>query len=92
VNQSEFEAKMRADGFVEIVTREREPSEPSDEHAHEFTARVMVLDGELALTLSGTRHVYRSGDSCEVPAGTTHIEHYGPNGASVRYIAGRRAA
>ena len=58
------------------------------EHAHEFDARLLVIEG--AMTINAERHerTYRAGDSFAMTAGCRHTEQSGPEGA--RYLAGRR--
>ena len=90
MDKTEFEAKLHADGFTEIAARDMEPGKFNPEHTHEFTARLLILDGEIALTYGGEKRTYRGGDTCELAAGTPHTEQSGP--AGVRYVAGRRYA
>jgi quercetin dioxygenase-like cupin family protein len=49
----------------------------------------MVIGGAITLTRGGKAEIFRTGDSCAVPAGEVHAEQVGPQG--VAYIAGRRA-
>jgi quercetin dioxygenase-like cupin family protein len=90
MDRTEFEAKLHADGFTDISAREMEPGKFNAEHSHEFTARLLILDGEIVLTHGGEARTYRAGDTCELAAGTPHIEQCGE--AGVRYVAGRRYA
>ena len=88
MNQAEFEAKCRAEGYGDVVDRRMEASHSNPEHAHEFDAYVLLLDGELTITRGGKPETFRAGDMCAVPAGTMHAELCGPAGA--HYLAGRR--
>lgn len=90
MDHAQFEAKLRADGFTDIVMRNMEPGKFNAEHTHEFTARVMVLDGEMELACGGAPRTYRAGEVFEMAAGTPHTEKCGS--AGVRYVAGRRYA
>ena len=58
------------------------------EHAHEFDACVMVIEGEMTITRNGKPEMFRVGDVCQMAAATPHTELSGPGGA--RYLAGRR--
>ena len=89
MNRAEFEADVRREGY-EIHEGEIEPNVDRKAHAHEFDARIFVLDGSLTLVIGTDRYAYGPGDSCSVPAGTMHEEHSGADG--VRYVAGRRQA
>jgi quercetin dioxygenase-like cupin family protein len=87
MNRATFEQKLKTDGY-EPVERHMDANHFNPEHAHEFDARVMVLDGEMTITRNGTPQVFRPGDVCEMAAGTPHSEQCGAKGAS--YLAGRR--
>ena len=89
MDRAAFEAAARADGF-DIAERAIEPNRDVGDHTHAFDARLLILDGEFALTIAGERRVYGPGDWCDVPSGTVHAEHSGPQGA--RVSVGRRQA
>ena len=89
MNQSEFEADLRREGY-EVFYGGLRAGEINPDHAHDWDARVMVLAGEITLTRSGKAETFRAGDSCAVGAGAVHAERVGPQG--VAYIAGRRPA
>ncbi|HKM74339.1 MAG TPA: cupin domain-containing protein [Stellaceae bacterium] len=89
MNRAEFEADLRREGY-ELREGEIEPNVHRGSHAHEFDARLFVLQGSITLVLSVDRCTYRPGDTCSVPAGTMHEEHTEADG--VRYLAGRRPA
>jgi mannose-6-phosphate isomerase-like protein (cupin superfamily) len=89
MNRTEFEADLLREGY-EIREGEIKPDEHRAAHAHEFDARLFVLDGSITLVFGDDRCTYRPGDTCNVPAGTMHEEHTEADG--VRYLAGRRSA
>jgi len=60
---------------------------PARTHPTE-TAHI-VLSGEMTLTMNGESRLYRAGDRCDVPAGTTESAQMGPLGC--RYLVGERA-
>ena len=88
MTRAEFETELRRDGH-EVREGEIEPNVHRAAHAHEFDARVMVLDGSITLVFGQDRVKYGPGDSCTVSAGTMHEEHTAADG--VRYGSGRRA-
>ena len=79
---SEFEAIERARGCTEVLARSFQPDTVIEEHTHEFTARALVVQGELWLTQHGETQHLRPGDRFEVIRGTPHAEKYGPQGAT----------
>jgi uncharacterized cupin superfamily protein len=89
MNRAEFEADLRREGY-ELREGQIEPNVHRAAHAHEFDARVFVLDGSITLVFGTDRCIYGPGDTCNVPAGTMHEEHTEADG--VRYLAGRRPA
>lgn len=89
MNRSEFENGLRRDGY-EAVERRMAADTTNPAHAHEFDARLLILDGEITITRDGSTQTYRGGDTFEMPAGCVHAEQCGP--AGVGYIAGRRFA
>jgi quercetin dioxygenase-like cupin family protein len=65
-----------------------EPREINRAHAHEFDARLLILEGAMTIASEGGERTYRVGDIFAMPAGRPHSETAGP--AGVRYLAGRR--
>jgi hypothetical protein len=45
VDRTVFETELREQGYSEIIDRRREANAINPEHAHEFDARLLVLDG-----------------------------------------------
>ena len=88
MNQSEFEADLRREGY-QVFYGGLAAGHENPDHAHEWDARVMVIGGEITLVRGGKPEIFQTGDSCRVAAGEVHAEHVGPQG--VAYIAGRRA-
>jgi quercetin dioxygenase-like cupin family protein len=89
MNKAEFEADLRREGY-ELREGEIKPNVHRGSHAHEFDARLLVLEGSITLVVGADRCTYRPGDTCNVAAGTMHEEH--TEGDGVRYLAGRRPA
>src|SRR5215467_12202013 len=87
MNRAEFEAELWREGY-ELQAGTIEPNVHRDAHAHDFDARLLVLEGSVTLVFGSDRCIYRPGDSCNVPAGTMHEEHTEADG--VRFLAGRR--
>jgi len=88
MNQADFEKKLQAEGYGEMVDRRMEANHFNPEHSHEFDACVLVVDGEMTIARHGKPETLRAGDLCTMAAGTPHTELGGSQG--VRYLAGRR--
>ena len=87
MNQSEFEAELRREGY-KVFYGGLQAGAMNPDHTHDWDARVMVIGGEITLTRGGKAETFRAGDNCAVAAGAVHAEHVGPQG--VAFIAGRR--
>ena len=88
MDRAAFETELREQGYAEIVDRQMEANKLNPEHEHEFTARLLVLEGAMTITAEGSERTYRAGETLSMTAGCRHTEQSGPEGA--RYLAGRR--
>ncbi len=85
VTEADFRAALRGDGFDdEIRITKYEPGiEGGELHAHDFSARVYVLEGAFTLRYSDGTQTLTAGQCCQIDCGTMHAEGSGPNGAKV---------
>jgi quercetin dioxygenase-like cupin family protein len=90
VNESEFDAKLKADGFQEIEKQTLAPRPGKGRHRHLFAIRGMVLSGTFLVTQTGDAVIYGPGQIFAVDDGELHDESVGPDGASV--LVGRKFA
>lgn len=90
MNESDFEKKLRADGYTEIATQSLEPRPGKGHHGHDFAIRGLVLAGSFTVTQNGQSTTYRAGQIFEVADGHPHDESVGLEGASV--LTGRKYA
>ncbi len=88
MDETQYRAALAQDGFNEVLVREWAPDLALAEHDHPFDARLLVLRGGLTLTRAAGPEPLAEGQCCEVPRGTPHAEHYGPEGATL--LVGRR--
>jgi quercetin dioxygenase-like cupin family protein len=88
MERTAFETQLREQGYEEVVDRRMEANALNPEHAHEFDARLLVLEGAMTITAEGNERTYRAGDTFTMTAGCRHSERSGREGA--RYLAGRR--
>lgn len=88
MDETEFEAKLKADGYLEIETKSYAPSPANGEHGHHFAIRGLVLDGAFIVTHDNQPVTYRPGDIFAVAEGDLHCEEIGPQGA--RVLVGRK--
>jgi quercetin dioxygenase-like cupin family protein len=88
MDRAAFETELREQGFAEVVDRRMDANIFNSEHAHDFDARLLVLEGAMTIAAEGSERTYHAGDSFKMTAGCRHSERSGPEGA--RYLAGRR--
>ncbi|MBR0871029.1 hypothetical protein JQ633_11715 [Bradyrhizobium tropiciagri] len=88
MNQDTFEAELKSAGYTDIETRSLDPRPANTGHIHDFDIRGLVLDGTFIVIRDGNSVAHRRGDVFAVPAGNSHQEEIGPDGA--RIIVGRK--
>ena len=88
MERTAFETELREQGYADVVDRRMEANSLNPEHAHEFDARLLVLEGTMTITSEGSERTYRAGDTFSMIAGCRQMEQCGSEG--VRYLAGRR--
>ena len=87
VSEKDFRAGLRLDGFDdEIRITQYEPGVTGDLHCHEFSARVLVLDGEFTIRYEDGPQTFTAGQCCQLNAGTMHAECTGE--VAARVLAG----
>jgi quercetin dioxygenase-like cupin family protein len=82
MTRAEFEAALKADGFVEIETKTLPPQPANGEHGHHYDVRGLVLDGVFTVIQNQPVH-YRPGDIFFVANGDLHCEEIGEAGAEI---------
>jgi quercetin dioxygenase-like cupin family protein len=90
MNEVEFAAKLKADGYTEIETQNLQPRPAKGEHGHPFAIRGLVLAGTFIVTQDNQRTVCEPGQIFAVEQGHPHDESIGPEGA--RVLVGRKFA
>ena len=87
MDRKAFEDLLAAEGY-EASERFKEAAPDNGMHAHDFDARLFILEGQVTMTFADGAKTFGPGDDCHVPAGTRHSEAFGPDGCS--YIVGTR--
>lgn len=83
-----FAASLRSEGFAEPVLVRREAGGSLDIHTHPFTAKALILEGEIRINVGQTERLYKAGEVFFLAADTPHAEYYGAQG--VAYLVGRK--
>jgi len=90
VNEREFEAQLKADGYQEIEWQELVPRPGKGRHRHHFAIRGLVLSGTFLVTQDSDAVSYGAGQIFAVADGELHDESIGADGA--RVLVGRKFA
>jgi hypothetical protein len=90
MDQHEFEAQLRADGYQEIELQELAPRPRKGRHRHYFAIRGLVPSGTFFVAQNSDRIAYGPEQFFAVGHGELHDESIGPNGA--RVLVGRKFA
>ena len=90
MDQREFEAQLRTDGYQEIELQELAPRSGKGRHRHLFAIRGLVLSGTFNVTLDSEPVTHGPGQVFAVAEGQLHDESVGPEGA--RVLVGRKFA
>ena len=61
MNESEFEAQLKADGYTEIETQTLAPRSGKGRHRHLFAIRGLVLSGSFIVTQNGAPVIHGPG-------------------------------
>ncbi len=88
MEEAAFREKMRQEGYGEANLIEWEANHAVDTHTHDFGASVLVLDGEISVTLEDRVVTCRAGDTFSLDADIPHAEQVGSEG--VRFLACRK--
>lgn len=88
MDREQFEARLKAQGYPQVLVNEMPPNRRNAEHEHAFDVLALVLEGDITLTVAGEARTYRAGEEFSLRAGCRHVEDIGPRG--VKYLVGRR--
>ncbi|MBJ83155.1 MAG: hypothetical protein CL462_09645 [Acidimicrobiaceae bacterium] len=83
MTEDEFRKLLAEQGYEEIRENKYPPDSDGEPHTHEFSALLMVLEGEFILAREDGSETFLVGQTCDVPAGTVHTERTTQLGARV---------
>jgi quercetin dioxygenase-like cupin family protein len=88
MEEAAFREQIKQGGYGEVSVSEYEAGYTRDTHAHDFGASVLVVDGEISVTLEDRVVTCRAGDTFSLEANISHAESVGTEG--VRLLAARK--
>ena len=77
-----FAEEQCAIGCDEVIERKWKPGTVVETHTHPFSARALVVQGEMWLTVGERTQHLRAGDRFELDHGVPHAERHGAEGAT----------
>ncbi len=83
-----LEHELRQEGYSQIYIWQDRPNAFYPEHTHPSDTAHIILEGEMTLAMDGQTHTFKTGERCDVPAGTIHSARMGPRGC--RYFIGEK--
>ena len=88
MDEAKFREKMIQDGYGDVTVRNFAPNHCEPTHTHEFGASVLVLKGEITITMEDRLVTCWAGDVFALDANVPHAEHVGDE--CVRFLACRK--
>ncbi len=90
MDEAQYRQQLAEQGYGEPSLVEWDAGTVNDTHSHEFSASILVLDGEITVTLADGTVTCGPGDTFALAAGIPHAETVGLEG--VRFLAGRKSS
>lgn len=88
MDEAAFREQLQQNGYGEIAIREMAANHTEPTHTHDFGASVLILSGEISVTLEDRVVTCVAGDTFALDANIPHSEQIGSEG--VRFLAGRK--
>ena len=88
MDEDEFAAQLRSDGYSQIETKTLAPRPVNEGHGHPYAVRGLVLAGTFTVIRDNNPTTYHRGEIFAVPAGCVHSEEVGTGGAQI--LVGRK--
>ncbi|MGY9054674.1 MAG: cupin domain-containing protein [Alphaproteobacteria bacterium] len=82
MNETEFRAYAKTEGYDEPELRTQPPGKFFDTHAHERHLIVLIQEGQFTVDYGKKTDVFGPGDMCYVEPGVKHTDAAGPDGAN----------
>ncbi len=88
MDEAAFREQLAQNGYGDIGIREMAANHTEPTHTHDFGASILVLSGEISVTLEDRVVTCGAGDTFALDANVPHAEQIG--GEGVRFLAGRK--
>ncbi len=88
MDEAAFREQLQQNGYGEISIKEIAANHTEPTHTHDFGASILVLSGEISVTIGDRVETCGVGDTFALDANIPHAEQIG--GEGVRFLVGRR--
>ncbi len=88
MDESTDRAMLQEQGYDEPILVEVPPNTFLDDHVHDFSSLVFMIEGEITVKTAEVTTTCRAGDTFASQAGTVHNEWTGAEGAKL--LSGRK--
>ena len=88
MDEAAFREQLEQNAYGDIAIKEMAANHVEPTHTHGFAASILVLSGEISVTLEDRVVTCGAGDSFALDANIPHAEQIG--GEGVRFLVGRR--
>ena len=80
--------ELKKEGYESVYIWDAKPNEEDLDHVHSFDTRLIVLEGEIEIRMSGRSTFLKSTNEIDIPK---EVVHYGKAGASgCKYIVAEK--
>lgn len=79
---------LKTEGFNKVYVWDATPGEEDEMHAHEWDTRLVILDGDIEITLDGATKLYKEKEEVDIPHNAAHSAKVGMRGCT--YIVAER--
>ena len=88
MTETDFRQALKLEGYPEPAQVQWAANSRNEDHAHDFTAKGLVLEGSVRISSADSEQICAPGDTFFMLAGTPHAEVVGPDGAKL--LIGKR--
>jgi hypothetical protein len=87
-NEKDKIDELKKQGYENVIVWDKVTAFGSVDHSHSFDTRIVVLSGEIEISINGQTRVLKTSDEIDIPRDTLHHAKAGPSGC--RYISAEK--